>query len=62
MLVGYFALYTTSIIMVLITILLMIEDQCSISFANKMLAIHNHTLYVIKTDAKQTLLRLLSYT
>ena len=31
---GDFAVYITSIIMMLITILLMIEDRCNTSFAN----------------------------
>ena len=52
---GIFALYITSIIMMLITILLMVEDRCSISFAKKMLAMYiYHLLYVMKTGARKT--------
>ena len=47
---GYFALSISSILMMLITILLMIEDRCGISFA---MYIYN-ALYVMKTGAKQT--------
>ena len=41
---GDFAVYITSIIMMLITILLMIEDRCNSSFAKKMLAMY---IYII---------------
>ena len=51
---GQFVLYIASITIMLITILLMIEDRCSISLA-KMLAIYiYHLFYVMKTGAKQS--------
>ena len=37
---GDFALYITSIIMMLVTILLMIDGRCSISFANNACYVH----------------------
>ena len=54
---GDFALSVTSIIMMLLMILLMIEDRCGISFAKKMHTIYiilYHLLYyVVKKSAKQ---------
>ena len=41
---GNFALYITSIIMMLITILLMIEDRCNIGFANNACYVHRSFL------------------
>ena len=44
---GDFAVNITSIIMVLITILLMIDDRCNTSFAQKMLAMYIYHLFSI---------------
>ena len=50
---GDFALHITSVIMMLVTILLMIDDRCSIGFAKKMLTMYIiYYNYVVKTGAK----------
>ena len=52
---GDFALYKPSIIMMLVTNLLMIEDRCSISFAQKMFAMYIISIIIVmKSGAKQT--------
>ena len=44
---GDFAVYITSIIMMLITILLMIEDRCNTSFAINACYVHIYISFII---------------
>ena len=51
---GNFALPITSIIMMLITILLMIEDRCNISFANNACYVHAISFLICDENACKT--------